>query len=271
MTTETFFFDPKALDALARQLHPGYVSATPFPHVVLDDFVPETVLDRVAAEFPGPDEIPWAQHRDEHSQKLACSDESHMGAATRHLLAQLNSATFVNFLETLTGIDGLVPDPHFFGGGLHQIERGGYLRIHADFNFYPKLRLERRLNLLLFLNRGWDDGYGGHLELWKRDMTACARKLAPVFNRCVVFSTTDTAFHGHPDPLRCPEGTTRRSLAVYYYSAERPEGERSAAHSTLYRARPGERAGGGGRRELAKRFVPPVLLDLVRSLRGRRD
>ena len=122
----------------------------------------------------------------------------------------------------MTGIQSLIPDPSFQGGGLHQIVPGGKLGIHADFNKHSRFGLDRRLNLLLYLNKNWREEYGGHLELWDRDMTHCEAKVAPIFNRVMVFGTTDFTYHGHPDPLRCPEGMTRKSLALYYFSDGRP-------------------------------------------------
>jgi Rps23 Pro-64 3,4-dihydroxylase Tpa1-like proline 4-hydroxylase len=96
--------------------------------------------------------------------------------------------------------------------------------VHADFNRHEKLNLDRRLNLLLYLNRDWKEEYGGHLQLWTRDMGRCVVKVLPVFNRCVVFSTTDFSYHGHPDPLTCPPGRTRKSIAMYYYTNGRAGG-----------------------------------------------
>jgi Rps23 Pro-64 3,4-dihydroxylase Tpa1-like proline 4-hydroxylase len=138
------------------------------------------------------------------------------------------------WLEALTGIEGLIPAPYFGGGGLHQIEPGGFLKIHADFNVHPKLKLDRRLNMLVYLNKDWRDEYGGHLELWDRDLSACRKKILPSFNRTVIFSTTDTSFHGHPHPLTAPVGMSRKSVSLYYYTAGRPEAERSAPHDTLF-------------------------------------
>ena len=162
------------------------------------------------------------------------------------------------------------------GGGLHQIERGGYLKIHADFNRHPKFNLDRRLNLLLYLNENWKEEYGGHLELWNNQMTACVRRISPIFNRCVIFNTTDFSYHGHPEPLTCPEHVTRKSLALYYYSNGRPETERSRPHGTLTQTRPGERVAGIGEptsfemvKGVLKRLLPPVVVDLHRQLRGK--
>ena len=118
----------------------------------------------------------------------------------------MSSPPVLRFLEALTGIEGLIPDPYFGGAGPHQILPGGFLKVHADFNWHPLLKLDRRLNLLVYLNKDWREEYGGQLELWDRDMARCERQILPVFNRTVVFSTTDFSFHGHPRPLACPGG-----------------------------------------------------------------
>ena len=249
-----FFFDPDQLAALADARREAYADASPFPHAVFDDFLPADVLAEVLAEFPRPDDIPWRQHYHDNSRKLACSDENHMGPRSRHLFAQLNASTFTGFLESLTGIEGLIPDPHLEGGGYHFIERGGRLEVHADFNRHDRLRLDRRLNLLVFLNRDWQEEWGGHLELWTTDMKTCVQRVLPVFNRAVLFSTTDRSFHGHPHPLQCPESRARRSIALYYYTAGRPPEEASDRHSTLYQVRPGEEGGARKRRGLARLF-----------------
>lgn len=228
------------LARLAASHRAQYEAADPFPHVVMDDVFPERFLENVLAEFPGPDAIDWKRFSDGTGRKLATRDESQLGPWTLALLHQLNSSRFLRVLEALTGIVGLIPDPHLEGGGLHQIERGGYLKIHADFNKHERLRLDRRLNLLIYLNKDWNEDFGGHLELWTPQMDRCARKVLPIFNRCVVFSTTDCSYHGHPEPLACLESRTRKSIALYYYTNGRPEREMSRPHSTLYQRRPGE-------------------------------
>jgi hypothetical protein len=264
---EPYYFSTESLSTLADKHRERFRTAEPFPHVVLDDFLPEDVLDKVVAEFPEPGDVPWKRFEKATSRKLASEGDAFFGEFTRHLLAQFNSAAFLGFLEELTAIDGLVVDPYFEGGGLHQIERGGYLKVHADFNWHNKLRLDRRLNALLYLNRDWKDSYGGSLELWDRSMTHAVTEVLPVFNRFVVFATTDFAYHGHPEPLACPPDRTRRSLALYYYTNGRPAEERSSVHSTLYQARPGERA--GRVRRTVERIAPPVLLDAARHARQR--
>jgi hypothetical protein len=265
----SFRFDPHALREIALAQHAAFVRAQPFPNVVMDNFLPEAWLDPLVAEFPMPRSGNWQTFENAQEKKLASSRETEMGEATRRVLGELNSATFLEFLETLTGIDGLIPDPYFVGGGLHQIERGGFLKVHADFNWHEKLRLARRLNLIVYLNRDWSEAYGGDLQLWDAAMSHCVTQIYPILNRAVLFSTLDTGYHGHPDPLACPEGETRKSLALYYYTNGRPDNESYAVHSTLFQARPGEKLTPARPRHnwksIAKRFIPPIVTDSLRS------
>lgn len=237
--TELYFFDPDELEVVADRGREAYGRAEPFPHVVLDGLFPDELLDEVLREARmADDRSNWVKWNDPNSVKSGLREDWTMGPTTRLLLGQFNSAVFVNFLERLTGISGLIPDPHFFGGGIHTIESGGYLRIHADFNQHPRLVLLRRINALLYLNRDWDDEWGGHLELWDRDLSNPVKMIAPIFNRLVIFTITDTSYHGHPNPLETPPGIDRRSLALYYYSVEE---EAIEPHSTLWQPGVGER------------------------------
>jgi Rps23 Pro-64 3,4-dihydroxylase Tpa1-like proline 4-hydroxylase len=246
-----------------------YAAAKPFPHIVFDNFFDPELVDAVLTEFPRPDAIKWQRFDNDREIKLASAKEASFGPATRLLLYHLNSMTFLEFLSKVTGIENLIPDPSFDGGGLHQIVPGGKLGVHADFNKHHQYGLDRRLNLLLYLNRNWKEEYGGNLELWDREMTRSEAKVAPLFNRVMIFSTTDFTFHGHPDPLRCPEGMTRKSLALYYFSNGRPAEEISGEHSTLFR----ERHAGDFRQSwrqraaiVARDFLPPILTRGLRKV-----
>ena len=271
MDPATLLLDREKLLALADEERAAYAAAQPFPHAVFDDVFDAAVLERVLEEFPAPSEVEWERFDDAMQKKLANRRQEQMGAVTRLFLSQLNAAAFVEFLERLTGIEGLVPDPHLDGGGLHQIQRGGLLKVHVDFERHSHLDLDRRLNVLLYLNREWEESHGGHLELWDPEMTRCERRVLPTFNRMVVFSTTASSYHGHPDPLTCPEGASRKSLALYYYSNGRPAHERSssAARSTVFKRRPGERIG-PSLHEAVQLFVPPVLSSALEKLGRRR-
>jgi hypothetical protein len=223
------------LNADPGTLRSSYQSASPFPHIVLDDLFPEDVLSAVLEDFPQPGDIPWREFQSATEKKLGWEHSTPLRRNLRDFLTEMSSPGMLQFLQELTGIDGLVPDPYFGGAGPHQIVPGGFLKIHADFNWHPLLRLDRRLNMLVYLNRDWREEYGGHLELWDTAMTRCERRILPIFNRTVVFSTTDTSYHGHPHPLTCPQGWTRKSVSFYYYTNGRPEEERSAPHDTVFR------------------------------------
>jgi len=238
------FLDSARLADLAVRHADAYQAAKPFPHVVLDDFLPASSVDQLISEFPGPEEIDWQRFENPREKKLASKSFEDLGPFTRMQLAELNGASFLVFLERLTGIGGLMPDPYFWGGGLHQLPVGGMLEVHADFNWHDHLRLHRRLNVLIYLNPDWPDSYGGHLELWSRDMSRCEQRVLPIANRCVIFTTTDQSYHGNPEPVTCPQDRTRKSIALYYYTREQPPGAEPIEHSTLFQRRPAPDAQG---------------------------
>ena len=220
-------------------LRDRYMRADPYPHIVLEGFLDEDVAMRAVQEFPRPDGAQWIHYLHVNEKKLGKNDREGIPKLLRALIDEFNSPRFLGFLERLTGIEDLLPDATLEGGGLHQIERGGYLNVHADFTVHPHERdWRRRLNLLLYLNPGWQDAYGGELELWDPAMSRCVERVAPVLNRCLIFNTDADSFHGHPSPLMCPHGETRKSMALYYFTKE----SHPFVRSTEYRARPGDGA-----------------------------
>jgi Rps23 Pro-64 3,4-dihydroxylase Tpa1-like proline 4-hydroxylase len=234
-TTPAEPLDFGRLEALAPGLRDAFRAARPFPHVVIDDFLPPETADRVRAEF---DETRagWDHYRHYNEDKLAVSSLDALGPHTRALFEALQSRRFVDFVESLTGIEDLLSDPDLDGAGLHRIEPGGFLNVHTDFLAHPKNRTwSRQVNLLLYFNRGWRPEWKGDLELWNGDVTRCERSIAPIFNRCVLFHTAEGSYHGHPHRLACPPGETRKSIALYYF---RDEGVARGVSSTHYRALP---------------------------------
>jgi hypothetical protein len=215
----------------------SYTSAKPFPHIVIDGLFQPATAAGLSHDFPAVDDATWSRHIHENSHKYALGEIDRMPTLFREVITELNSAAFVDYLTALTAIDGLLPDDLLVGAGLHQIMRGGFLEVHADFNFHPVTEAHRRLNLIVYLNPDWQEDWHGDLELWDADMSRCVRSIAPVHNRVVVFAASDTAYHGHPEPLACPGSRSRRSIAMYYYTNSRPEHEVSSPHSTLYQRR----------------------------------
>jgi Rps23 Pro-64 3,4-dihydroxylase Tpa1-like proline 4-hydroxylase len=211
-------FDERHCRAAGKALHESYVLAQPFPSIVIDDFLDKDMLRQVIAEFPNSD---GKSHFDRSQERLKYQypPAEWGGPMTHSLFSAFNSDAFIGFLEELTGIDGLIVDPSFVGGGLHETKRGGHLGVHADFNQHKRLNVVRQLNLLVYLNEDWDESYGGNLELWDRKMTTREVSVLPVLGRAVIFTTTLDSYHGQPDPVACPPELSRRSMALYYYKA----------------------------------------------------
>jgi len=268
-----FFFDRAALDTLAGQLREAYAGAEPFPHAVIDGFFPGPVAARIINEFPPLDAERWNDSGAGNPQrqgKHMSLREEHFSPFLRSVLYQLNGDAFLRFVETVTGIAHLIPDPDI-GHTLRHFERGGCLGIHTDFNWHRRLELHRRVNLIVYLNRDWRDEYGGHLELWDDAMTRCVRRIAPIANRAVLFATNDRTPHGFPDALACPPGETRKTIQLYYYTSARPQPEKAAPHRTLFRHRPGEAVAAPAARPrpwraLARDLCPPLLYRVLRRL-----
>lgn len=256
------------LNVLAEEKACEYKNNSPFPHIYLDNFLPPETAEAALRAFPTPTQLDWEEFKSGRERKFAFDEVEKLAAPDRDVLYFLNSRPMLKFLEKLTGIDDLISDPYFIGGGLHQITRGGKLEVHADFNFHTKFRLDRRLNVLIYLNRDWKEEYGGHLELWNQEMTRAERKILPVFNRCAIFSTTSFSYHGHPTPLACPPDRTRKSIAVYYYTNGRPEEEVAEAHSTRFQQRPGtESVFQRATADILRTFASPMIAETIKRVR----
>jgi hypothetical protein len=234
--------DYQKLKMIADTRAEGYQQADPFPHIIIDDFINAECNHRLLGAFPilteksgqTPDVVKTSTGKSAQPNKLWLSNQIGVAPLIRQFYWELNSAPFLAFLEKLTGISNLIPDPHLSGGGVHQTNQSGLLMLHADFNKHPQYDLDRRLNILVYLNENWQDDWGGHLELWSRNMSRCEKKVLPIAGRCVIFSTTRDSFHGHPHPLTCPATQSRKSIALYYYTHGRPATEDPSPHKTLW-------------------------------------
>lgn len=265
-------FAEKYLEDLAENNADKYQTSKPFSHISFDNFLPAEILEKVLSEFPNVEDDQWQQYKSEtENGKLASSKYEMIPPHTRYVLDHLNTPPFLQFLERLTGIEGLIPDPYYTGGGMHQTKRGGWLGVHVDFNKYEKLKIYRRINVLIYLNKNWKPEYGGDLELWDEKMENMEEKIAPIFNRCAIFTTSENSHHGHPDPITCPEGETRKSLAWYYYTVENGEHVSSEGHTTLFKARPNKDKNYKmvQIRSFVRSFVPPIFITLIKKVIGR--
>jgi hypothetical protein len=259
----------KDLISIAKHHNKQYLSNKPFPHIVIDGLFPDDILKDVLTELSN------KKHDVEKNffgsiKKFATPNPWDSGATTRRLLLDLNSSNLCLFLEELTSIEGVVPDPYYEGGGVHETLNEGFLKVHTDFNWHKKLKLDRRINVIIYLNKDWDEQWGGGLELWDKNMEKKCVEVSPAFNRTVIFSTTDFSFHGHPDPIKCPVEESRKSLALYYYSNGRPQSEIKFNKSadTNYQERPDEvfLEVWTAKKVLGK-LMPPILIDALRKLK----
>jgi Rps23 Pro-64 3,4-dihydroxylase Tpa1-like proline 4-hydroxylase len=262
----------RKLETLAQAKAEEYKANQPYPHIYFDNFLPFDVAEAALRDFPEPKEVDWLASKDVNQhKKLAFDAVEKLPPSIRDVLYFLNTRPMLKFLEALTGIQSVLPDPNYFGGGLHQIRPGGLLEVHADFRYHKGLRLDRRLNVLIYLNKNWQEEYGGHLEFWDREVKRAEKKILPIFNRCAIFSTTSVSFHGHPVPLACPPHRNRKSIATYYYSNGRPEEDPELTRNSevTFQQRPGVNRvkASLGVRKVIKSLVPPIFTDLYRGLR----
>lgn len=227
------------IDAHGAEFH----AAEPFPHAVIDGVFDAEVLRAVLAEFPTSDDPIWDRAMDEGIQVKLRSQwtaDADIQPVTRDLVRFMNSGAFLTRITRLTGIDHLISDPYYTGGGLNCILPGGLLDVHCDGNWHDRMAVHRRLNAILYLNEGWQSEWRGEFELWDKDMSKCVKAVEPQFNRLLVFETHDYSYHGHPIPLACPEGEARKSVILYYYtSAPRPHDQVlvDQPHRALWRSK----------------------------------
>lgn len=266
--TGAFKLDTAQATAAGQAHHAQYAAAQPFPHIVLDDFLDADLLRGLTREWPdGGAKVGY--NRDQERLKYEWQPENLDSARIRNFLAEMISAPMVAFLEALTGIDKLIVDPHYLGGGLHETRAGGHLGVHADFNINKRMNVLRRLNLLIYLNEDWDPAWNGALELWERDMSKRTHSVAPALARAVIFNTDLDSFHGVPDVIACPPDRARRSVALYYYTAPTEGLDDVPDRTTVFRTRPGSEDRTDWqvmRRHLLHDWVPPAIL---RALRGK--
>ena len=193
------------------------VKNKPYPHAYIKNFLPNQISETISSDFKLPDKYPEAEDRVFQKTKKGLSKIDLMPNSIKSLIKKLNSKEFLSILEKKFNIKNLVADPTLFGGGMHESFKGGYLKIHSDFIFIKKRKLKRMLNLLIYFNRNWNEKWGGAIELWDQEMKDMFLKVYPHINNAVIFRTDYESNHGFPDPLKCPDDRSRRSIALYYY------------------------------------------------------
>lgn len=270
-----FPLDPETLEIthqeakeLGSSLAAEYQSKTPYHYTCVDNFLPLEILTRVREEALSMGEND--PNNSSGNEKLKTSfNPDRMPRYSKAVFHALSSRPFIQFLENMSGISGLIPDPYYQGGGIHRISTTGFLDIHADFNHQKAMNLERRLNVLIYLNPDWKEEYGGSFEIWSNNMEAKIEGFAPIMNRMCCFSTGDNTMHGNPEPVNHPDGEPRLSIALYYYTATWEDGR--VGQSTVFKRRPGtdDAPSNEATMRVVREFVPPILYRKSRSLMHR--
>ncbi|MDH7638486.1 2OG-Fe(II) oxygenase [Sphingomonas oryzagri] len=262
----TGFIPLTGFEHKGKELAGSYTSAKPFPSIAIDDFLPDELINGLFERFCEKRKSSDLNHHyNRYQEKLKDSyNPDTLDDFARAIFYSFNSRSFVKIFENITGLKGLIPDPYFFGAGFHEMHNGGSLAIHTDFNHHKILNLERRITVLIYLNKDWKSEYGGQLELWDAQMTHAVRSFEPSFNRCVIFTTSNNSLHGNPNPINHPDGLSRKSIALYYYTSTWDKSKRS--HTTQFKVRPGSRDRTDWsikKQELIEDLFPPIILRKV--------
>jgi Rps23 Pro-64 3,4-dihydroxylase Tpa1-like proline 4-hydroxylase len=207
----------------------------PFKYLVYDGFFHSEAAEQILSAYPDVTTGNWnGTTYINQKNKFALTTFGSDYPLLQQAFDEFNGEQFIRLVEDVTGIPELLGDDELFGGGLHQSVTGAFLDVHVDFNYHQTTKYHRRMNAIVYMNKNWKEEYNGYLELWDMNKKKQLEYIAPLFNRCVIFETNEVSYHGHPKPLASPGGTTRKSLAVYYYTKDRPENEIASEHNTVY-------------------------------------
>ncbi len=211
----------------------NFQSRKPFRYVEFKDFLLPEAYARILSEFPEVDTQTWVDASGLHTKKK-WTQPSVSGSAADTFYKEIQSNEFIEIISQITSIPEVLPDPELFGAGYHQTLDGGYLDVHVDFNIHEKTGLDRRLNLIVYMNREWDSSFGGALQLWDYKKMEMLCQIPPYANTAVLFETNEISYHGHPVPWNSGGKSARMSLSTYYYSQGRDDILGVKPHNTLY-------------------------------------
>ena len=207
---------------------PSYGVDGPFDHCIIDNFFEKKVALQLEKEFPDFNSDLWHKYDNAIEVKKVCNNWNVFPATTYQAFSYLNSGDFLDLVKSEIFQDTkLYADIGLNGGGWHIHKQGGKLNTHLDYSIHPKLGLQRKLNIIIYLNSNWEKEWDGNLGLWSNESSAkpgkLAKQIVPKFNRAVLFDTTQNSWHGLPNPLKCPENEFRKSIAVYYLCEPPPK------------------------------------------------
>lgn len=262
-------------DALAKTeadaMGAAYRQASPFPHLVIDNLFPADRLQEITNEFDKVSSTNWREYHGGLQRKCGTVPDAPLPPTVQDYFNLLYSGPFLRFLSQVTGINGLIPDPALYGGGMHEVNPGGSFEVHLDFVTHPRTRLTNRLAVITYLNEDWTSEDGGALELWELTPPHCGATILPTFGRTVIINQSERSLHGHPKPVR--EGRYRRSVIAYFYTNGLVEAGESDQLATTYI--PHEGYSLRQKAELCFRlFLPTIVIkrlkSIIQSARARR-
>jgi hypothetical protein len=201
----------------------GEFYKVPYKHLVVDNFLPDDLAHKCIDSFPNLDEAIWQHENDKNIEVKSRStwkSEFDIPDNIVDAVRILNSSLILKSFSRVFGIEKLMPDPYFSGGGLNITQRSGLLDVHVDGNYHDASGLNRRMNALIYLNPGWKNSWGGEFGIYNNDGKKLIKKIKPLFNRLVVFDSHDYSYHGLPHPINFPDGINRKSIILYYYTKE---------------------------------------------------
>ena len=257
------FFAPKRVAAL----HETFLAAKPFPHIVFEGLFSPRLLEMMYADFDRLNWSDWRRFDNANEYKRGSAAKTRLGTASQLYFNTIYSGWFVDFLERVSGIQGLITDPELYAGGLHEIPTGGKFAMHIDFNQHSITRLANRLVFITYLNKDWSPAYGGGLELKDPEKDEPAVEILPEFGRTILFYQSSKSLHGHPNPVAAPNGRPRRSAAAYLYSNGRADNEDPNFHTTQFAKITQEPAREKFMNAL-KYILPPVAFDAARKVKS---
>jgi Rps23 Pro-64 3,4-dihydroxylase Tpa1-like proline 4-hydroxylase len=257
------FLAPKQV----KTLHESFISAKPFPHIVFEGLFSPRLLELMHADFDRLNWGDWRRFDNANELKRGSAAKTWLGHASQLYFNTIYSGRFIDFIEKVTGIQGLISDPELFAGGLHEIPTGGKFSVHVDFNQHAVTRLDNRLVFITYLNKDWLPSYGGGLELWDADKNECAADILPEFGRSILFYQSSKSLHGHPNPVAAPNGRVRRSAAAYFYSNGRSDNEDQNFHTTQF-AKIAQLPANDKLQNALRYLLPPVVFSAARKVKS---
>ena len=213
----------KFFNEIDQQYEPTALAQThaatlPVPYTIIDNFFPEELFKTLSFEVDFLQESDWTVFSNDASYRKECRNFAST-PRIQSMAYSFQGSAFLKWIEQVTGLDKLVADPHYRGGGITRVSRGDSLGLHNDFNWNEQIRLTRRANLILYMNAEWQTEWGGELELWDFDRTECLVKIEPKPNRLAIWNYDERLIHGAPHPLNCPEHIARQNFIQFYYGS----------------------------------------------------